>query len=86
MNLNIKDLKEQNNNVDDFNLDYNLNTNICNNNNNNFNLNPQQDNKNIINKIFEINEDKMGYKQQFTNLDFIFNQQTSRKMSLEEKQ
>ena len=79
MNLNIKDFKEQNNNVDDFNLEYN---NIC---NNTFNLNIQQDNKNIINKIFEKNDDKNEYRQQFTNVDFLLNQQTSRKMSMEDK-
>jgi len=93
MNLNIKDLKEQNfnnnnnnnNNIDDFNLDYNLNYNISNS-NNFFNLNTQQqDNKNTINKIFDFNEDKIGYRQQFNNIDFLFNPQTSRKMSLEDK-
>ena len=78
LNLNIKDLKEQNNNIDDFNLNYNLYENY-----NNFSLNIQQDNKNINNKIYE--EDKIDYRQQFTNLDYLFNQQTSRKMSLEEK-
>ncbi len=81
-NSNIKDLKEQNNNIDDFNLDYNLNSNLFEN-NNYFSLNIQQDNKNINNKIFE--EDKNDYRQQFNNIDFLFNQQTSRKMSLEEK-
>ena len=82
MNLNIKDLKDQNNNVDDFNLDYNLNNDMC---KNTFNLNTQQDNKNIINKILEINEDKIEYKQRFTDIDFLIGSQTSRKMSLEEK-
>ena len=81
INLNIKDSKEQNNNADDFNLDSNLNFNLF---NNNLNLNAQQDNKNL-NKIFENYDDKMGYKQQFTNMDFFFNPQNSRKMSLEEK-
>ena len=82
MNLNIKDLKEQNNIAEDFNLECN---NICNNIcNNTFNINTQQDNKNSINKNFEIKDDKIEYRQ-FTNVDFLFNQQTSRKMSLEEK-
>ena len=77
MNLNINDLKDLNNNVDDCNLlDYNLNNNICK------NTFTQQDNKN---KIFDIIEDKIDYKQQFTNIDFLFNSQTSRKMSFEEK-
>ena len=78
MNLNIKDLNDQNNNVDEFNLDYNINNNIC---KNTFNINTQQDNKNDINKILETNEDKIEYKQQFKNLDFLL---TSRKMSFEE--
>ena len=79
MNINIKDLKEQNINVDDFNIEYN---NLC---NNTFNFSYQQDNKNIINKIMQINDDKIEFKQQFTNTDFLFNQQNSRKMSMDEK-
>ena len=86
MNLNIKDSKEQNNNnVDDFNIDYNLCNNYF------FNLNDQQDNNNKYNinttKIidFNINDDKIGYKQQYNNMDYTFIPQTSRKMSLEEK-
>ena len=80
MNINIKDLKEKNDTSDDNDLDYNLNYNLF---NNNLNLNPNQDNKININNLFDINEEKIGYKQQFNNQDFIFNQQRSRKMSLE---
>ena len=77
-NLNFKELKEQNN--DDLNMDYNYNIDY-----NNFNLNTQQENKINTNKIFDINEDKIGYTKQFNNAEFLFNQTTSRKMSLEEK-
>ena len=90
MNLNIKDSKEQNNNnnnMEDFNVDYNLNNNLCN--NYFFNVNNQQDNNNKYamnnNKMIDIIDDKMGYKQQFNNIDSILNTVTSRKMSLEEK-
>ena len=80
MNLNVKELKDQNNNADDLNLDINFNLA-----NNNFNLNIQQDNKINNNKIFDFNEDKIGLTKQFNNNDFLLNLQTSRKMSLEEK-
>ena len=79
INLNMKDFKEQNNNVEDLNLDINYNLT-----NNNFNLNIQQDNKINNNKIFDFNEDKIGLTKQFNNIDLL-NLQTSRKMSLEEK-
>lgn len=79
--MNIKDLKEQNANSDDMNLDYNLNYNLF---NNNLNLNANQENKININKLFENNDEKIDYKQQFNNQDFIFNLQNSRKVSLEE--
>ena len=82
MNINIKDLKDQNGNSDDIDLDYNLNYNLF---NNNLNLNANQENKISINtKMFENNDEKISYKQQFNNQDFVFNQQNSRKMSLEE--
>ena len=81
MNINIKDLKEPNGNSDDIDLDYNLNYNLF---NNNLNLNANQENKITINKLFDNNDEKIGYRQQFNNQDFIFNQQSSRKMSLEE--
>jgi len=81
MNINIKDLKEPNGNSDDIDLDYNLNYNLF---NNNLNLNANQDNKTFINKFFENNDEKIGYRQQFNNQDFIFNQQSSIKMTLEE--
>ena len=81
MNINIKDLKEPNGNSDDIDLDYNLNYNLF---NNNLNLNANQENKITINKLFDNNDEKIGYRQHFNNQDFIFNQQSSRKMSLEE--
>ena len=81
MNLNAKEIKvikEQSNNIDDFNLNDNSDTNIY--------LNMQHDKNNIINKMFENNDDKIGYKQNFTNTDYFFNQQmTFEKMPLEEK-
>lgn len=78
MNLNIKDIKEQNNNIDDFYLNYNID--------NNSYLNNQQDKNSIVNKIYENNDDKIGYRQNFTNTESFFNQQLSiRKMSLEER-
>ena len=81
MNLNAKDMKiitEQNNNIDNINLNDNSDNNIY--------LNIQQDKNSILNKIFENNDDKIGYRQNFTNLDYFFNQQiTLRKMSIEEK-
>ena len=80
MNLNVKELKDQNNNIEDLNFDINFNLA-----NNNFNLNIQQDNKINNNKIFDFNEDKIGLTKQFNNNDFLLNLQTSRKMSLEEK-
>ena len=80
--MNIKDLKEQNNNIDEYNCEYNLNSNLI---NNNINLNIQQENKNIINKNFDNIEDKLGYKSQLYSIDYLFNQQNSRKVSLEEK-
>jgi SHAQKYF class myb-like DNA-binding protein len=80
LNLNVKELKDQNNNVEDLNFDINFNLA-----NNNFNLNIQQDNKTNNNKIFDFNEDKIGLTKQFNNSDFLVNLQTSRKMSLEEK-
>ena len=81
MNLNTKEIKEKINNDDDENIDHKPDNSLY---NNFFNLNTQMDNKNNSNKIFDINEDKIGYRQQFTNLDCIFNQQESGKMSLEE--
>jgi SHAQKYF class myb-like DNA-binding protein len=81
MNLNTKEIKvikEQNNNIDDFNLNDNSDSNIY--------LNMQHDKNNIINKIFENNDDKIGYKQNFINSDYFYNQQmTFEKMPLEEK-
>ena len=79
--INAKDLKEQNDISDDNDLDYNLNYNLF---NNNLNLNANRDNKINNNKLFENSDEKIGYKQLFNNQDFIFNQQSSRKMSLEE--
>ena len=70
--MNIKDLKEQNNNIDEYNCEYNLNSNLI---NNNINLNIQQENKNIINKNFDNIEDKLGYKSQLYSIDYLFNQQ-----------
>ena len=80
--MNVKDLKEQNNNIDEYNCEYNLNSNLI---NNNINLNIQQENKNIINKNFDNIEDKLGYKSQLYSIDYLFNQQNSRKVSLGEK-
>ena len=75
--LDTKDVKEQNNN-EELNLDYNISY-------NNSDLISQQDNKINANKLFDFNEDKLSYTKQFNNKDFFFNQETSRKMSLEEK-
>ena len=83
MNMNVKDSKEQNNNnSEENNFDYNINPNII---NNNLNLNIQQENKNLINKIFENNDDLLSYRNESDNIDYLFNQINSRKMSLEEK-
>ena len=76
-NINVKDIKEPNNNLilEDFNLDSNIY--------NNSSL--HDNNKILMNKFGNKNEDKIGYKELFTNIDFLFNQSTSRKMSLDEK-
>ena len=82
MNINAKDSKEQNNNTEEYNFEYNLNNNMF---NNNRNINIQQESKNIINKFFDNNEDKLGFRNELNNIDYLFNLQNSRKMSLEEK-
>ena len=83
MNLNKKEVKEQKNDLNDYNLDDKIENNYLN--NNFYTLNIQQDNKkNINNIILENNNDKNEYNPHFENIDFSFSQQISRKISMEE--
>ena len=76
-------LNEQKNDFYDYCLDYEKETNYLFN-NNIYKPNIQQDNTNKMNKIFENNDEKNEYNQ-LDNIDFVFSQQASRKMSMVEE-